>query len=206
LARTPGKFSHPQAFPQAPMYSEVNNKIKFKTTRDDQQDTPQNFILNDFIKPKTTQKKKYVKELNAVAERREVLSLTMDSGAAESVTHAGVGKGYKLLQPHGPERETSYVLPDGTLITNHGEKHIKVTAKEGSRCVLRMQVTDVRKSLMSVSKVCDEGHRVMFEAAGGFIEHIASGLRTNFDRRNGVYVLDVDVEPSSGFRGQDASM
>ena len=66
-----------------------------------------------------------------------------------------------------------------------------------------MQVTDVRKSLMSVSKVCDEGHRVVFEAHAGHIEHIARGQRTSFYRCNGVYVLDVAVEPTSGFSGQD---
>ena len=72
----------------------------------------------------------------------------------------------------------------------------------GAKCLIRMQVTDVRKSLMSVGKVCDEGHRVIFEKSGGYIEHIATGDKTKFSRKGGVYVLDVELEPISGFTGQ----
>ena len=50
-----------------------------------------------------------------------------------------------------------------------------------------------------MGRVCDEGHRVVFESDGGYIEHIESGQRTHFDRRGGVYVLDVEVEPVSVF-------
>ena len=73
---------------------------------------------------------------------------------------------------------------------------------EGSQCVLRMQVTDVRKSLMSLGKVCGEGHRVVFEASGGYIVHVGSGQRTQFERRGGVYVLDVEIEPQKVFSRQ----
>ena len=64
---------------------------------------------------------------------------------------------------------------------------------------MRMQVTDVRKSLMSVGRVCDEGHRVVFESDDGYIEHLESGQRTHFARRGGVYILDVEVEPVEVF-------
>ena len=57
-----------------------------------------------------------------------------------------------------------------------------------------MQVTQVRKSLMSVSKVCDTGHRVVFERSGGYIEHEASGQRTKFERIGGVYSLKVNLD------------
>ena len=76
-----------------------------------------------------------------------------------------------------------YVLPDGRIITNQGEKHVPVTTKEGAQCLLRMQVTEARKSLMSVSRVCDAGHRVTFEANGGLIEHLQTGQRTKFHRK-----------------------
>ena len=37
---------------------------------------------------------------------------------------------------------------------------------EGHKCALKMQVTDVRKPLMSVSKICDAGHKVTFTKDG----------------------------------------
>ena len=63
-----------------------------------------------------------------------------------------------------------------------------------------MQVTNVRKSLMSVSKICDAGHRVIFEKQGGYIEHVDSGERTRFARRGGVYALQVNLDESQDFQ------
>ena len=97
------------------------------------------------------------------------------------------------------------MLPSGQLIQNEGEKHVNITTKEGAKLQVRMQVTDVRKSLMSVGKVCDEGHRVIFEKTQGYIEHILTGERTMFERRGGVYVLEVAVEqPAEDFSRQGA--
>ena len=139
-------------------------------------------------------------EVSAVDQaKKEVLSLTMDSGAAESVTNKQIAKEHAVVQTAGPERDAKYILPSGEVIENQGEKHIKVNMKEGSKCVLRMQATDMRKSLMSVGNVRDEGHRVVFEALGGYIEHLESGQRTHFDRRGGVYILDVEIEPQKVF-------
>ena len=56
-----------------------------------------------------------------------------------------------------------------------------------------MQVTEVRKPLASISKICTQGHTVTFHDKGGFITHIESGQKTEFKRKNGVYVLDVWV-------------
>ena len=74
-----------------------------------------------------------------------------------------------------------------------GEKEVKVVTKEGSRCTLKMQVTNVTKPLMSVSRICDAGHRVVFEDKGGCIEHLATKQKTSFQRIDNVYRLKVQV-------------
>ena len=61
---------------------------------------------------------------------------------------------------------------------------MKVVTGEGQKCVLKMQVTDVTKALMSVSSICDAGQ---FDRAGGYIEHEATQTRTQFKREDGVY-------------------
>ena len=90
------------------------------------------------------------------------IEMTIDSGAAETVTSEGEMPEFPTLKPGGPERDTKYVLPDGGTVDNQGEKHVEVVTKEGAKCTVRMQVTQVRKSLMSVSRVCDAGHNVVF--------------------------------------------
>ena len=75
-----------------------------------------------------------------------------------------------------------------------GGKHVPITTREGAKCIVRMQVNDIRKPLMSVSKVCDAGHKVVFTSNGGYIEHTESGQVTNFERKRGVYVLNVKLD------------
>ena len=74
--------------------------------------------------------------MSAVYEMgKEVLSLTMDSGAAESVTNKETAKDYAVMRPPGPERDTKCILPGGEIIENQGEKHIKMKTLEGAAIV-----------------------------------------------------------------------
>ena len=87
---------------------------------------------------------------------------------------------------------------------NHlGVRDVYVITNEGQPCVMRMQVTNVTKALMSVSNICDSGHRVVFEKDGGYIEHLTSGATTRFQRRNNVYQirLQLALDEISDFDG-----
>ena len=125
--------------------------------------------------------------------------MTIDSGASETVTSEAVILEVPTVNPNTPERQSVYVLPEGRVIPNKGEKHVPVTTQEGSKCLLRMQVTEARTSLMSVSRVCDAGHRVTIESNGGFIEHVKTGQKTRFDRKGGIYSLTMTLDDSSDF-------
>ena len=76
---------------------------------------------------------------------------------------------------------------------NKGEKHIQVLTQEGHKCMLNMQVTDVKKPLMSVARICDAGHEVIFKSDGGIIKHMKTGQETKFQRIDNVYRLKVAV-------------
>ena len=67
-----------------------------------------------------------------------------------------------------------------------------------------MQITAVNKALLSVSKICDAGHDVIFNHDGGKIVHCESGQVTTFRRVDGVYRLRMKIlgEPASGFTRQ----
>jgi hypothetical protein len=64
-----------------------------------------------------------------------------------------------------------------------------------------MQITAVNKALLSVSKICDAGHEVVFTQTGGKIVHCETGQIVNFRREDGVYRLKLKVlgEPATGF-------
>ena len=140
-------------------------------------------------------------EINSV-QSKQMLNVTIDSGASESVTNRNTAPQYKIERPAGPERDTQYIMANGEVTNNFGEKRIPVYTNEGESCLLRMQVTDVRKSLLSVGKVCDAGHTVTFTREGGYMEHVKSGSRTHFQRTGGTYSLSLEIAEQADFIGQ----
>lgn len=114
-----------------------------------------------------TKKPKMVKEINAVEDYPRKLVLTIDSGASENVIGRHAVPRCPMRPSAGSRAGVTYVAANGMQMPNLGEKRVKVRTKEGCCCELKMQVTDVRKPLMSVSKICDAGHRVTFWSEGG---------------------------------------
>jgi hypothetical protein len=136
-------------------------------------------------------------EINAFEEKQKI-RFTVDSGAAETVCKKTDAKDFPIIYG-GNENMTKYIMPNGEIVENDGEKHLKVKTAEREKFKVRTQLTDVRKPLMSVSKLCDEGNRVIFEEKGGYIENKKSGQRTNFLLGGNVYVPEMDL--ASGFTG-----
>lgn len=71
------------------------------------------------------------------------------------------------------------------------------------------QVAEVTRPLCSLSRVCDQGSRVIFGAGGGHVEHIATGKRSYLQHQHNAYVMSMhvleegdDQEHSEGFVGQ----
>ena len=142
------------------------------------------------------------KELNAVGGSQEDgLWITVDYGASENVISELAAPEFVTKPSEGSKRRIKYIAANGSIMTNKGEKEVKVVTEEGHRCMLRMQVTDVKKPLMSVSRICDAGHKVVFTPAGGEIVHLKSGQTTKFHRIDNVYRLKVGLAKNADFAG-----
>ena len=129
------------------------------------------------------------------------LTITIDSGASENVISEEFAPQVKVRASQGSREGVRYVTANGGTMSNRGEKHIHVLITEGHKCMLNMQVTDVKKPLMSVARICDAGHEVVFQSGGGYIKHTESGQITKFNRVDNVYRLKVSVA-QPGFSGQ----
>jgi hypothetical protein len=130
-------------------------------------------------------------EVNAI-EENEKIKFAVDSGAAETVCKKSDAKDFSPIYG-GSESLTKYIMPNGEIVENDGEKHLKVKTAEGEKFIVRTQLTDVRKPLMSVSKVCDEGNIVVFKQNGGYIQNEKTGKKTSFSREGNVYALEMDL-------------
>jgi hypothetical protein len=131
------------------------------------------------------------KEVNAI-DKNHKIKFTVDAGAAEIVCEKSDAKEFPTIYG-GSESLTKYIMPNGEIVENDGEKHLKVKTAEGEKFIVRTQLTDVRKPLMSVSKVCDEGNIVVFKQNGGCIQNEKTGKKTSFSREGNVYALDMDL-------------
>ena len=62
----------------------------------------------------------------------------------------------------------------------------------------QVQVADVRRPLLSVIAITSKGNTVAFDEAGGVIASQDGKMSLRFQRREGVYVLDLWVPPFAG--------
>ena len=90
----------------------------------------------------------------------------------------------------------------GEKLPNFGQRQLKVWTNENNLAVATFRCAVATRPLCSVSTICDQGIRVVFECQGSFIRS-PNGARTSFKRENNVYVLEMHAkEPGlqgSGF-------
>ena len=90
-----------------------------------------------------------------------------------------------------------YTSANGGKLYNLGQTHVPIALDNGARTLATFQVADVSRPLMSVSKVCEMGNRVVFGAQGGYILNLATGAATEFVKKEGIYVFVMWVPPLS---------
>ena len=131
----------------------------------------------------------------------QYLEFTVDSGAGENVMSEHMAPQVPVQHSSEQDAGVVYVAANGNTMANHGKKVLHVCTQEGQHKRMNMQVTDVNKALMSVAKICDAGHTVVFRHDGGMIRNNISGEETQFRRENNVYRLQVKLS-DSGFTRQ----
>lgn len=127
----------------------------------------------------------------------------IDSGASESDISEMSAPQYPLDHPQ--EAGVAPGTPPPTELRWPTEdNNITFSTSEGHLCVLTMQVTDVHRPLVSMSRLCDAGHRVIVTSGGGHIEHDASGQTTPFYRGHNIYRMGAQtMEPEIRFSWQE---
>ena len=136
----------------------------------------------------------------------EKVTLIVDSGASDTVVPPSVCS--RATLHHTSKVGTEYECANQDVIENLGEKRcqISLAGSDGKRDAgtdgmsMSFQVVDVSKALLSVSKVCDQGHEVVFTKTGGYIM-LNGDAKQSIPLRlsGGVYELDMWVKPQEGF-------
>ena len=102
---------------------------------------------------------------NTQMPKWELLSVTVDSGAVESVVPEGQCEQYPTRDTEKSMAGVSYLAADGTKIPNMGERVISAITSDGTHAKMKFQVRPVTKALGSVSKMTRTGHKVVFDSS-----------------------------------------
>ena len=118
----------------------------------------------------------------------EKIEVTVDSGAADHVSNDKVGHGVTIRETEASKRGMNYRVANGAPIPNRGETVLRGVTDDGTPLGFTAQITDVTKTLCSVSKMVSAGNRVVFDdAEGNYIMNKKTGHKTYMEKHNGVY-------------------
>ena len=93
----------------------------------------------------------------------EVISVTVDSGAFNTVGPPKVGTYFNLTPTEASAQGKHYRAANGSIIRNHGQRVVTGRTEEGTLVSMPIQVADVSKVLGSVREMVKSGNRVVFD-------------------------------------------
>ena len=91
-------------------------------------------------------------------------------------------------------------MGDGGQIPNLGEKRLNLCDNGGNNVKSVFQIAAVTRPLMSVGRICDEGHEVTFNAVMAVVRDNKSSEICRFERQpGGLYVAKMKLNNPMGF-------
>ena len=130
----------------------------------------------------------------------QLLSMVVDSGAAETVIPHTLVRDHPIAETEDSKAGACFASATGDPIPNLGEQVLPLCTAEGTLRSMRFQAAPVSKALGSVYRICEAGHRVVFDSDGAYIENKSSGELNWLRLENGNYVLDTWVMPAAELR------
>jgi hypothetical protein len=125
----------------------------------------------------------------------------MDSGAADHVTNRDTVPHVPIRPSPGSKRGQKFISATGSKAANEGEQQLQGYTAQGDEADMIMQITDVKKTLFSVPKICERGNRVIFGRGGGVIHNLATNKLTPFPKVGGIYCMDLWVPKNTSGEG-----
>ena len=98
--------------------------------------------------------------------------------------------------------DQQYVVGNGAEVPNEGQANLNMEAEVGGTTNLIksvFQVAEITRPLMSVSRICDLGHRCLFDKDKAEVQTKDGKVLCTFERRGGLYVATMKLKaPTEG--------
>ena len=117
--------------------------------------------------------------------------ITVDSAAEESVCPRGWAEHFGM-QPVEPGKAMKLVNASGGRIAHWGSRRVQVYAAGIERPLdIGFQVTDVKKPLLSVRRLCEQGNIVQFgqDSRNSFVRNLQTSECIPLERRGNSWVI-----------------
>ena len=143
--------------------------------------------------------------VNADAWKDLEFEVALDSGSVVHVCSVDDIGGYRVGESPGSRRGQEFQMGDGGTIPNLGQSQPNSSDESIGRDIQSIfQVAAVTRPLMSVGKICDEGHSVSFNSIMAVVHGSdGSGLRRFVRNSSGLYVAKLKLRSPAGFGGQE---
>jgi len=130
-----------------------------------------------------------------------------DSGCGDHVMSKEHCPGY-LVQPSVASKAgKGFIAAGGNKIANEGEACLNLRSGK-QKMTSTFQIARVTRPLMSVGKICDAGHEVLFTRTHAIVRNLQGREICRFARKGGLYLLNFklrspkDPAKPTGFGGQ----
>ena len=134
------------------------------------------------------------------------VELTADTGACDTVVPKQMCPGIPIVPSMQSQQGMEYEVASGQSIPNLGEKRCEMWTEgaSGPRSIC-MQVADVHKALLSLSRCADMGFESRFGSRFGCLIDTVTGEVTPLQRRGNLYVLRawIRAAPAAPFGRQE---
>jgi hypothetical protein len=132
--------------------------------------------------------------------------VALDSGAVVHVCSPSDCPGYVLEESAGSKRGQQFLMGDGGEIPNLGQKSLNLSDSDGKKELRSVfQIAAVTRPLMSVGKICDEGHKIAFDKLKAVVTNAQGAEICRFERspHGGLYVAKLKLRNPLGFTRQE---
>ena len=134
------------------------------------------------------------------------VEVTLDSGCCKHVLPAESIPGYDIEDSPGSRRGANFIIGNGELVPNEGQAHLNLAAEMGnlSQQLVRstFQVADLTRPLMSVSQICSQGHKCVFDGEQAMVVAQDGETICKFRKQGGLYVATMKLKSPSPFTRQ----
>lgn len=187
--------------------TEVQNQFECLAVEENEamEDDEKDGAWEKVVKQGRKKKNKKAKDICAVGGHGpdQKTDVTVDSAAEESVCPQQWAEMYETVPLKGEAMK--FVNANGGRINHYGSKKVGFNVgDEGvkSRMLgLGFEVTDVKKPLLAVFRICEQGNRVQFgpQPADNYIQNVATGEKVHMKREGNSYVLQGEIAQNCPF-------